>query len=302
MLFKTGLINYFKSMKHYFVPLGIFALFVIFGLTTAIPMMINAVKVLFTECGKIVSKGQFDWAAIFTDLSDQVASVDWSDFNKGVATVSSQTWLYDTLIKVLSTVFHEEDVVKTFGALIQNCIGTIYGAFAIIIAFFFIGIFVGFFVIKILVRKTVTRKNIIKVILFSLVDAILFTGLFMIFSLFNRLPQWANIVLSIIFSLMVGVFTLFEAYLFYGVKKIKIKEVVNVKDFFLLYLTDLVILIIGVIICVALFFIFNPVFAVFVILPIAEITISILGVNAEGYVVRKVEEKQAGKQLKPAKK
>ncbi|MBR0439624.1 MAG: hypothetical protein IJK27_02535 [Bacilli bacterium] len=302
MLFKTGLKNYFKSMKHYFVPLGIFALFVIFSLTTAIPMMVNAVKVLFNECGKIVSKGQFDWLEIFSELSDQVAAVDWSDFNKGVATVSSRTWLYDTLTKVLSTVFKEEDIVKTFGDLIQNCIGTIYAAFAIIIAFFFIGIFVGFFVIKILVRKTVTRKNILKVILFSLVDAIIVTGLLVIFSLFNRLPTWANILLSIIFFLMVGFFTLFEAYLFYGLKKIKLKEVVNFKDLVLLYVTDLVILVIGVLICVALFFIFNLIFALFVILPIAEITISILGVNAEGYVVRKVEEKQEVKQLKPAKK
>ena len=45
-MIKNGIKNFFVNLKHFFTPLGVFALFVIIGLSVAIPACISAVSTL----------------------------------------------------------------------------------------------------------------------------------------------------------------------------------------------------------------------------------------------------------------
>ena len=146
----------------------------------------------------------------------------------------------------------------------------------------------------------------IKAILISLLHGVLAVLIFILLSYLNindmQVAGWVIFVISLLGVLIVS---LLEAYLFYGIRKVKFFKVINFKTIFTLLIGNLIdiVLCIGIILLCTL--IPNSFSRVFVIIPFIELTVCVLALNADAYVaklagINKIDEKidkEVNKQL-----
>lgn len=299
----AGLKKYLKCHKFYFVPLGILSIFVVIGLTMSISGITGELKNFFTQVGEMAKTTKIDWNLVWQTLISETSKLDYSQsFNQIVQTVTSSTWLNSLLNAVVQAIFGgeiAEQAASLIGTAIQNLINWVVVFFFIAI----IGLVIGFFVVKILVRKELTEVKTGKLILYAFLDS-LFWGVFLtLITFINPLNKVVSIILMIIFVISLMFICLLEGYLFYGIKKVKFKEVMKIKNVLKLYLIALIIIAICASVVAIFFLIFHPVIALYVSFPFVEIAIAAISLNAESYVVELVHQKQEkpAKQLKEAK-
>lgn len=87
--------NYFVSLKHYFAPLGAFALGVILGISVLIPGLISSMRALADSVVQITGSVSFDLGAFVECLADEIGGLDWSDPSAAIGTVFGSGWLAD---------------------------------------------------------------------------------------------------------------------------------------------------------------------------------------------------------------
>ena len=288
----AGLKKYLKCHKFYFVPLGILSIFVVIGLTMSISGITGELKSFFTQVGELAKSAKIDWNLVWQTLISETSKLDYSQsFNQLVQTVTSSAWLNNLLKAVVQAIFGgdiAEQATSLIRITIQNLISWVVVFFALAV----IGLVIGFFVVKILVRKELTEVKTGKLILYALLDS-LFWGLFLILITFiSSLNKIVSIIFMVIFGISLMFICLLEGYLFYGVKKVKFKEVLNIKNVLKLYLVALIIIAICASIVAIFFLIFHPVIALYVSFPFVEIAIAAISLNAESYVVELVHQKQ----------
>ena len=288
----AGLKKYLKCHKFYFVPLGILSIFVVIGLTMSISGITGELKSFFTQVGELAKSAKIDWNLVWQTLISETSKLDYSQsFNQLVQTVTSSAWLNDLLKAVVQAIFGgdiAEQATNLIRITIQNLISWVVVFFVLAV----IGLVIGFFAVKILVRKELTEVKTGKLILYALLDS-LFWGLFLILITFiSGLNKIVSIIFMVIFGISLMFICLLEGYLFYGVKKVKFKEALNIKNVLKLYLVALIIIAICASIVAIFFLIFHPVIALYVSFPFVEIAIAAISLNAESYVVELVHQKQ----------
>lgn len=295
--------DYFKCLKFYFVPLGILSIFTVIGLYFGITGMVNAVKSTFTQIAAIANSAKLDWNAIWNCLLSEVSKIDFnSGLNSVVAQVTSQSWLTNLLLSVAKTVFGDESIVENVTAIVQTAVGTIMSMFIVILVMIVIGFIVGIFVVKLLVRKQLTDVKMWKVIVFSLADAVFWGLICLLFNFLSGLAQWVAIVLAIVGFLSLMFLCLLEGYLFYGIKKIKLKKVLAVKNVFKLYLIQLIIVAFAATCTIILVLLFKVFVGIYLAIPIIEISLAAIGSCAEGYVASLVKKENGEEKLAQTKK
>jgi len=286
-MIKKGLKYYLNCLKHYCIPLGILSLFVMFGLSMSIIMITQAFQNLVNQIkASISSASEADWMVVLSKFVTCIADVDWNHPQQALGTIFTSNWLTNTLKVVLVEVFGDPEIINTYQDLIANAIGSIIGAVILVLAMIVVGIVIGFAVLKFAVRKSGVKQPFWKMLLFSLLDAVVIFAVITVTNAIARITPWAAFVFIILMLLSSGFFVLAEAYLIYGVKKIKFKEVANIKNIGFLYLVNLIILLITAAITTLLLLLFNSIiiFGIYVVIPFVEIGICVMGSNAEGYV------------------
>ena len=93
--------------------------------------------------------------------------------------------------------------------------------------------------------------------------------------------------LILVFSLI----ALFKAYLFFGLKKVDIKEIVNDRNVAMIIVTDLIIILLTGLFTVAVFEILNYFAGVFLSVAIVPTGLIVITYNAEAYVKSVVEKR-----------
>ena len=79
-----------------------------------------------------------------------------------------------------------------------------------------------------------------------------------------------------------------EAFWFYGKGKVTVKELIKPKKVGMLLLGDFTVVVIGIVIFVLLFFLVNPIIAIYLGLPLVELTTIVISVSGESYVLEHV--------------
>lgn len=284
--------KYLSCHKYYFVPLGILSIFVVIAFTACFSGITNVLKDFFNKVGEIAKNTNFDWNVIWQTLVSEISKIDYSQsFNQIVKSMTSSEWLTGLLQAVVTAVFGEGVVDQVTGLItitISQLVTWVVAGLSIVL----LGLIIGFLVVKILVRKELTKVKVGKLVLFALLDSILW-GLFVVLITFLfSLSLIVGLIVSIIFVLSLMFICLLEGYLFYGIKKVTFKEVMNVKSFFKLYLIGLIIVVIAASIIAILFLLFNPVIALYVAFPFLEIAIASVSLIAESHVVDLVNQKE----------
>ena len=157
------------------------------------------------------------------------------------------------------------------------------------------GMLAGYFLTRWLIRRNMARRTLSAFLLQALVDsvlAVLLTGICAWLATLWR----PSILLSTLFSVIFfGAVSLLEAYLIHGRKKVTIKSIVNFKNIFKLFATNLIIFLLSAVLVAAVVFLVNVIVGVFVGIAILEIAFIVIALNAEAYVKKTAEKASAEK-------
>ena len=295
-MIKTSIKNFFKSLGFYFIPLGVMAFCLMICLSITIPHMIGVVKGAYQSISTSIGQTTFDWNAIQSALIAKFMEYA-SDIGKAMALISSPEGIVNLLKEIAMETFGLESLTNEIIATLQNAVMEVMTDVIAIFASLVIGLFLGFIFLKIIIRRYLANTNMIKAFIISIVDALVFTGIMILLSYLkvnNEVWMWVTIVLVVLGVLLISQF---EAYLFYGVGKVKFLKVVNIKNTITLLIGDLIDIIFGVGVSVVIYLTMNPITAILVIIPFAMLIVCILGINAETYTSQLVFENKIDKRI-----
>ena len=239
---KQGITNFFKNLKYFFTPLGALFLGVLFGacfLFSGFKVQINQAA---TEIKEITEQANVNVDDLKNCVIESFSSLTWDNGIDAIKTIFSKKWIDGTLkVNLENTIenykLYAHDVEKT----ISNAIN---GYKKYIVAFAFcaiLGLVVGFFLTKFLIRRNIAKRNVLKLILTTFLDTIFTLGITILTLWLTTLWAPNIVVISVLGVVLYGFVSLFEAYIVHGYKKLKIKQVVNFKNILTLLISNLLI-------------------------------------------------------------
>ena len=290
---KNGLKNFFHCLRYYLTPLGIFAIALVIAFSVALPGLIKAPKELFDGISQILNTPA-DWNAFFNYIVDKVTAFDWgNDLAGSAATVFNKTWLTTTLLEAIKEAFSSSgDVTEEIINLITKCIAGILLNIVIGLAIIVVGFIAGYIVLKMQIKRNIAKGKLRKVFLGSILKIVIDVILMGLGIWMTIKWSWSIFIFLLMFVFINGFGNLIEAYIVYGTDNLKFKEVVNFKNFFLMYLTSLIIYAIGIGVTMGIALLLNNFVGLFLGLPLIEITMLVVGLNADSYVKEMADEKQ----------
>ena len=290
---KNCLKNLFVNLKYYFVPLGISAFFIIIGLSVGIPAVVGSIKETFNGIAAKLGSVEFDWLSALNKIFEKVTSIDQSKgLDSVLATVSDKDWLISALTDVAKALFGDSISGDEIVNLIRNCAQTIVSAFSYILIMAVIGFIVSFFVIMVAVRKSMTKTGWIKAILFSIVDTALFFLFAWIYIKVNPSQGWVKTLINIAYLIGIIIFSFVESFIFHGIKKLKLKEVLNLKNMLFWLIGNTLTLLIGIGLTIIPVVVVPWYGGIVLAIPFIEIVFLVIHMNAEGYIGQLANEKK----------
>lgn len=291
-MLKNGIKNYFINFKNLFTPIGTLAIGVALGLSVLIPGILAAIQNLADEVSTATSNVGIDFNILWDNLVQAVGKLDWNEPVAAICTMFDRVWLTDTFSACLgSLIVDGESYMDLIVTAVNNAVASVVSCVVVFVFWIIVGLIVGYFLTKVMVRRTMARRKMWKIFLASFVDSVLTAGLAV--AIFALGAMWTPSVAisAVITLLLVGVFSLVEAYLVHGYKIVDAKSVVNIKNTLLLWLSDLIIFLITCVLSVIAVAI-NAVAGILVVIALFEITFLVMSLNSESYVLDLVAKKK----------
>lgn len=289
-MIKQSIVNFFKNLKYFFTPLGTLFLGLIFGVFFLYSGFKVQVKQATTEIQMITQETNISINDLKDCVVESFADVPWEDPIEAIKLITSSEWLNGTLKENISNTI---DNYQLYASDIENAVvNAVSGYIKYIVIFVICAIFgfiSGFFLTKFLIRRNIAKRNFWKFVLVTMLDSVLTIGV-------ATLSMWLTLLWkpSIIFTSLVGIIiygfiSLFEAYIIHGYKKIPLKQVVNIKNSFLLFISNILIYIISFTISSFVIAITNAFVGIFIALPFVIVGIIVISLNAEVYIKKQVD-------------
>ena len=289
-MIKQSIVNFFKNLKYFFTPLGTLFLGLIFGVSFLYSGFKVQVKQATTEIQMITQETNISINDLKDCVIESFADVPWEDPIEAIKLITSSEWLNGTLKENISNTI---DNYQLYASDIENAVvNAVSGYIKYIVIFVICAIFgfiSGFFLTKFLIRRNIAKRNFWKFVLVTMLDSVLTIGV-------ATLSMWLTLLWkpSIIFTSLVGIIiygfiSLFEAYIIHGYKKIPLKQVVNIKNSFLLFISNILIYIISFTISSFVIAITNAFVGIFIALPLVIVGIIVISLNAEAYIKKQVD-------------
>lgn len=284
-MIKSGLKNYFKSYRYFFVPLGALALGVVAAISVMLPLIGAAIREFVRGAGEIAKSHSLDWNAVKDTLIAAFRDLDWAHPQQMMNEVFTKEYLSGLLQSCATAAIGDTAVWREeINALVSSSISKLTGALIAGAVFVALGIFVAFFVTKRLIRHDVAKRKGWKVLLVAFVDALLNITV-VAFGVWLVVKVKAFVLISLcLVVLLYGAISFFEAYLVHGYKKVPFKEIFRIKNFFKLFLLALIEIAIMAAIVAIVFALTNAMIGIFVGFGVFLITQSCISLNAEAYV------------------
>lgn len=282
-MIKKGLKNYFINLKYYFTPLGVFALGVILSLAIALPVISSSVHGLVDFVTSLDVK--LDFSAFLHKILDAVLDLNWRNPAKAITTMLSSDWLNKTFSdSIFALVQNVEPVAEQILEKINTCVSSIIFAFMVVLIFAVVGIICGYFLTKHLIRREIAKRTFWKIFLVSLFDAIVTAALPILSVYLSLLWEPSVYFVTVFLPIIWGFILLMEAYVVHGFRKVKLKEVVTLKNSAKLLLTNILVLLISSVFTSIISAIAGEAVGLLIGLPFVEIALIVCGLNAESYV------------------
>lgn len=295
-MIKNGIKNYFVSLKYAFTLIGIFALGVALGLSVLIPGIISALSELVENVKTIVQSIEFDFDGVAAYLTDAVRAIDYSDARAVTNTVLSADWIREVLLSCIDALVGDSAAVEgEVAAALDACIASIITDLVACLLIMIAGLLIGYYFTRWLIRRSIAKRSLWKFLLVTFADSVFSVGLIVIMAWLATL-WWASVfITTVVGIILVGMVSLFEAYMTHGKGRVGLREVVNVKNILKLLLTNVIVLIISVAISAIVIYI-NLIVGIFIALSFILVAMIVAGLNAEAYVKSLSDKRAGGKQ------
>ena len=280
-----GVKNFFMNLKYIFVPMGTVALGLVFGLSVLIPGALSSASVLVDSVAEILEGTPLDWDALLSSVTDSAGELEWSDPVTAVQTMFSDDWLTAALSRAVGALVGDVGAYTSeLGAAAGVFAGAMGSYFATLVIFVFLGFLLGYFLLKIFIRRNMARRAFWKYLLISLTDSLITASLVAVSVYLLSLWQPSVFISTSVSLLLFGFISLLEAYIVHGLGKVEFRRVVNFKNILQLIATNLLIFAAAAAMIALLTALTNTFVGIFVGVSLLEIAFIVVGMNAEAYV------------------
>lgn len=280
-----GVKNFFMNLKYIFVPMGTVALGLVFGLSVLIPGALASASVLVDSVGEILGGTTLDLDALLSSVTDSAGELEWSDPVTAVQTMFSDDWLTAALTRAVGALVGDVGAYTSeLGAAAGVFAGAMGSYLSTLVIFVFLGFLLGYFLLKIFIRRNMARRAFWKYLLISLTDSLITASLVAVSVYLLSLWQPSVFISTPVSLLLFGFISLLEAYIVHGLGKVEFRRVVNFKNILQLIATNLLIFAAAAAMVALLTALTNTFVGIFVGVSLLEIAFIVVGMNAEAYV------------------
>lgn len=280
-----GVKNFFMNLKYIFVPMGTVALGLVFGLSVLIPGALSSASVLVDSVAEILEGTPLDLDALLSSVTDSAGELEWSDPVTAVQTMFSDDWLTAALTRAVGALVGDVGAYTSeLGAAAGVFAGAMGSYLSTLVIFVFLGFLLGYFLLKIFIRRNMARRAFWKYLLISLTDSLITASLVAVSVYLLSLWQPSVFISTPVSLLLFGFISLLEAYIVHGLGKVEFRRVVNFKNILQLIATNLLIFAAAAAMVALLTALTNTFVGIFVGVSLLEIAFIVVGMNAEAYV------------------
>lgn len=284
-MIKQGLTNYFKNLKYFFTPLGTLALGFVFGLSVFLPGVSSSLQAMVDEVQTVLADASIDFVALKNSLTTAVRALDWQSPLSAIGKMLSAEWLTETLNGCVNALVESSEVYTVpINEAVTAFLDSLSFYFSALIAFTFFGVLGGYFLTKWLIRRHMAKRALWKYFLASFIDSILTATLVALCAWLLTVWKPSIFISSSVSLVLFGFIALLEAYIVHARGNTDVKQIVNAKNIFLLFATDLIIFLIAALIIVIIIAITNSLVGIFIGIALTEIAFIVISLNAEAYV------------------
>ncbi len=284
-MLKLCIINYFKSFKYIFTPLGTMFLGLLLGLSVLIPGTIVALDSLINEVKELGEGVNLDFGKLWEQLREAITALNWDNPGDAFQIMLSSEWINEVIMESLNLILGSD--FSMFSEQLQRIIDTFVSSmgtlFFILIFFFIIGFIIGFILTRFFIRRNIAKRTLWKWFLSVLINAALSVGMVFGVIIFYSFWKPSAVFSALLLLIIQSVLSLIGAYYLYAYKKVKLTNVLNIKNTGFYLLGNTLILILSIIFSLIALLI-NGMMGAFVALAIFEILLCVMTMNAESYV------------------
>ena len=294
-MIKRTLKNYLSNLKFVFTPLGILTLFVLIGVSIAFSIVSNAFQSMINQVKEAISSSTADFSAAVDAAIDRLADLDWANFDKAIATITSSDWITTTLVEAVKAAFPGAgDITTQIADAVANCLSSIVLAAFLIVLLFAIGTVLGAIITKMFITRQTIKKKWWQSIVNTLFRTLAIFGITALFTWLGDLLHLPLVVTGIITSIHIFIVFYLEAYLLYGYKKISFREAMHWKPLLLLFASVAIVLAITAAEIALMYFLMLRIVVIMVglsLLIIAVVTCTLIGdAHIQNLVIQKNHE------------
>lgn len=209
-----GVKNFFMNLKYIFVPMGTVALGLVFGLSVLIPGALASASVLVDSVAEILEGIPLDLDALLSSVTDSAGELEWSDPVTAVQTMFSDDWLTAALSRAVGALVGDVGAYTSeLGAAAGVFAGAMGSYLSTLVIFVFLGFLLGYFLLKIFIRRNMARRAFWKYLLISLTDSLITASLVAVSVYLLSLWQPSVFISTSVSLLLFGFISLLEAYI-----------------------------------------------------------------------------------------
>lgn len=285
-MLKISLKNYIRCLAYVFVPLGCIFLGLLFGAYTLFGVISQQLAYVKEEIPKLLTGVEADFDELWSFVIGSARELSWKNPIQTIVLLLKGEWLAEKIAGFLGLTDAQFTALLSSVQNILQSVGTaLKGGFAVFFVQVILGVWLGYFVTNLFVRKSTVKRGFWKFIGVSLLDSFLSATLVSLTVYILTLWSPGALISVLVSMFLYGFVSLLEAYLIHGRGKVKFNKVVNAKNCFLLQLAQIIIFVISIVITLFVFLITNWLVALAIGLAVVIIAFLVCNVNAESYVV-----------------
>lgn len=285
-MIKKGLKNFLHSLKYVFTPLGTMLLGLAVGLSVLVPGLLAALNTLTEGLRALSANADLNVDVLAGALRSSLGALDWGSGAGALRTLFSQEWLDGLITQTL------RDILGMDFAAFQTQASALIDAFAaeavrkaaVFLVWWALGFAAGFFVLRFQLRRDLARSGVVKTLAAALLNAVFLLVFLATLGAVQILLGWSVLLSTALFFLLLSLMSLLEAYLLHGRGAATLRQVVNLRTVGLYTLVNLLIFLLFLAVSLAALAL-NPLAGLFLALALLEITVNVMDLNAESFLL-----------------
>lgn len=282
----NSLKNFFGNLVYLFIPMGIFYLFLLVTIFTLFGSAASELGRMLSSLSELIHLSAEQSSASVNDfLSYAFGRLDWNGgLIRVVRQILSTGWIGETAKGFFETLnASTEGFEEQFTAIVAGAKDALKMQLAWAVAVCALGLMLANYATRFAVRRKTARRGLKKFLIAHTLVPIAQNVLVFAALLFFALLRLYSLPLFVALALFSAALSLVTAWLIHRDRGLKLRDVVTVQNIFR-HLASLGVILLIDLCAAVLLYLFSPIFAVLLMIPVALYSMNIADVNAESYI------------------